>query len=119
MTEPADLRAKLLTMGSYPHKPYPTHFINPDGPDAVKVIEGLVARIDALTEALEPFAAAYDAYVNVMRNFVVTGGTEAERRFSDGERMETAEEAAFEVLAAIEFDKLCAARAAVLGEKMG
>lgn len=48
-----DLLQRLQTMDSYGHKPYPTHFVNPDGPEAARVIAGLVA-------ALEPFAKVAD-----------------------------------------------------------
>ncbi len=71
-----------------------------------------VAAPDLLA-ALRPLAAACDAYINVMRNFHVTGDTEAQRRMSEGERGDTAKEAAFDVLAGTAFEQLAAARAAV------
>jgi len=64
-------------------------------------------------EVLEPLRAAYDAYVNVMQNFSVTGATSAERRFSEGEREDTAKEVAHEALAAVTFEHLYAANEAL------
>jgi chromosome segregation ATPase len=64
------------------------------------------ALIEEMVEGLRPFEAAADAYTAVMQNFVVTGGTSAERRFSEGEREETAMEAAFDVLHELSFDDL-------------
>lgn len=37
----AEICGRLGAMGCYGHKPYPTHYINPDGKDAVAVIERL------------------------------------------------------------------------------
>lgn len=37
------LRLKLHTMVQPSHKPYPTHYLNPDGPEAWAVIERLMA----------------------------------------------------------------------------
>lgn len=58
MTDIAGLCERLRSMGRYPHKPYPTHFINPDGPEAADLIETQVERIAALEGALRPFADA-------------------------------------------------------------
>jgi hypothetical protein len=61
---------------------------------------------ERLRKALEPFLPAYEAYVAVMQNFSITGNSSAERRFSEGEREDTAKEAAHEALASITFDQL-------------
>jgi len=68
----------------------------------------LLAAAPDLLAALRPFARARIAYVQAYRNFLVDGNTSAERRFSEGERKETAEEAAYEALAEISFDELVA-----------
>lgn len=59
-------------------------------------------------EARERLARARDAYVSVMQNWQTRGDTEAERRFSDGEARETAEEAMFEELAELTFEHVSA-----------
>jgi hypothetical protein len=55
MTQNTDkaLVERLRTMGSYPHKPYPTHFINPDGPEAA-------TRLDTLTRENAELVAEED-----------------------------------------------------------
>lgn len=50
--------------------------------------------------------AALERYYEVNRNFNVVGETEAERRFSDGEREDTAKEAMLEELCALTPDDL-------------
>lgn len=60
-----DILARLRMMASYPHKPYPTHYVNPDGPDGAKVIEAQAGRIAALEAALEPFARSTIAVATV------------------------------------------------------
>lgn len=50
------LLTRLRTMGCYGHKPYPTHFINPDGEEAATEIEALLARVRELESVVEPFA---------------------------------------------------------------
>ncbi len=47
-----DLLQRLQTMDSYGHKPYPTHFVNPDGPEAARVIAELVDRNAALVDLI-------------------------------------------------------------------
>jgi hypothetical protein len=59
-------------------------------------------------KALGVFQQARDAYVAAMNGFQVEGDTEADRRFSERERTETASESMFEVLAALTFEDVCA-----------
>lgn len=77
------------------------------------------ARADRLAKALEPFNAAYKAYVAVyseLGEFMPTASTEAEQRFAEGEREDTAKEAAFDALSRITFDHLYAVGAALQQE---
>lgn len=73
----------------------------------------LIAYSPDLLEALRPFLPAYHAYVETMQNFVVDGETSAERRFSEGERRDSAYENAFEELAKVTFDQLSAVASAI------
>lgn len=56
--------------------------------------------------ALQPIKKAFWAYVAACRGHITTGGTEAERRFSDGEGKDAAEEAMFEKLAELTFNQV-------------
>lgn len=49
-----DLLHRLQTMAYDSHKPYPTHFVNQDGPEAARVIAELVAAL----EDIEIFATS-------------------------------------------------------------
>lgn len=73
----------------------------------------LVAQRGRLLVALRPFLPAYTAYVETMRSHVNDGKTEAERRFSEGECMDSASEEAFEELAKVTFDQLAAVASAI------
>lgn len=73
----------------------------------------LIAAAPAMRSALEPFLPAYEAYVETVRSFTVTGMTEAEQRFSVGERYDAAREAAFAALGSITFEQLAAVAAAI------
>ncbi|GLQ36709.1 hypothetical protein GCM10007908_03290 [Rhizobium albus] len=73
----------------------------------------LIAAAPEMLEALRPFLPAYRAYVETMRNFTVDGETSAERRASEGERKDEAEERAFEELTKVTFEMLAAVDAAV------
>jgi hypothetical protein len=68
----------------------------------------LIASAPDLLEALRPFLPAYRAYVETMQNFVVDGETLTERRFSQGERRDSAIENAFDALTKISFEQLSA-----------
>lgn len=48
-----DLLIALRSMGSYGHKPYPTHFINPHGPQAADRIEELLGEKEAEAKSFE------------------------------------------------------------------
>ena len=41
-----EMRLRLTTMIQPSHKPYPTHYANPDGPDAWAMIEHLVRELE-------------------------------------------------------------------------
>jgi hypothetical protein len=76
----------------------------------IEVARSLIVDLSA---ALLPFRAAYIAYTDTCRNWIGSGETSAERGFSDGERVDTAEENAHEAMAAITFEQLCAVDAAL------
>ena len=73
----------------------------------------LIASAPDLYEALEPFAKAAEIYLATLANFTVSGETMADRRASEGERMDTARDAAWDHLAALGPDAILAARSAL------
>ena len=66
----------------------------------------LMLEISDETRAI--FREARKAYANTMRNASTTGETEAERRFSEGEKRDEANEAMFSVLGKLTFEQVCA-----------
>lgn len=77
-------------------------------------------KLRIAVEALEPFSDAYQAYVAVyseLGEFAPSAATEAEKRFWEGEREDTAKEAAFDALSKINFDQLHAVNKALAALK--
>ena len=77
-------------------------------------------KLRIAVEALEPFSDAYQAYVAVyseLGEFAPSAATEAEKRFWEGEREDTAKEAAFDALSKINFDQLHAVNEALAALK--
>lgn len=66
----------------------------------------LILEISDETRAI--FREARNAYTRTIRNASTTGETEAERRFSEGEKRDEANEAMFCVLGKLTFEQVCA-----------
>lgn len=78
------------------------------GQSEAQAILDLVTENERLRVALRPLFSAADVYASVIRNFEITGDTWADRRHSEGERDSTALERAYEDLASITSEQLCA-----------
>lgn len=72
-----------------------------------------IAAAPEMLEALRPFAKAAEVFAAIYRNAGVSGETEAERRFSDGEAADRAREVAAEYLARLPEAAYFAAEAAL------
>jgi hypothetical protein len=104
----AELRAELINRVNYWSELYSKEYHRAEAAEAENARLRALPLKDEVERVLEPFLPAYHAYIETMNGFTVSGETSAERRFSDGERRDTASEAAYEALTKVTFDDLVA-----------